>query len=225
LITEKRFALSHHDFWHDLLPMGEHYIRTANLAVKRYCQPLKATFPHLNGVINELSFRLFAVSVHNGIEPEDIPPEVVSSEADNAVNFIRRFRQHSRTPVRLPLPAETAEAIQLTKRTRLFFQISGAQQLTCRPNFPGCGWLSECDGDVLAGKILHEIKAGERSFRMLDIRQTLTYCALNYSAHAFEIDGVCLLNPREGVYFHEDLSALCEALSGRSPIEILGDII
>lgn len=225
LITEKRFASSHHDFWHDLLPMGEHYIRTANLNFTRYCSPLAAISPPLNGVISELAFRLFVYSITHSVALENISSSIVTAEADNAVTFIRRFRQYGRTPVRPPQALEANEALQLARRVQFFFSTRAAGPLTCKPAFQGCGWLNECEGDVLGGNTLYEIKAADRLFRMLDVRQLLTYSALNYAAKKYEIDAISLVNPREGIYVTENLNALCQAVAGRSSIEVLGEII
>jgi hypothetical protein len=63
VITEKRFAASHHAFWHELLPMGEHYVRQCNLKLARFDAPLRSQLsPKLRGVVNELGFRLFVAS-------------------------------------------------------------------------------------------------------------------------------------------------------------------
>jgi hypothetical protein len=85
--------------------------------------------------------------------------------------------------------------------------------------------LSSCNGDALWSTTIYEIKAGDRSFRSTDVRQLLIYCALGFAAKLYELDRICLVNPRHGVYFSESLNDLCAALAGRPPTEVLSDIV
>jgi hypothetical protein len=125
----------------------------------------------------------------------------------------------------MPSDSDVLEAIQLARRTKQFFRTNGIDSLEVFPEFLGCGWLSSCAGDVYAQGTLYEIKAGDRAFRSIDLRQLLTYCALNFAAKKYDIADVCLLNPREGTFAQFDLNALCGALAGRSAVEVLGDIV
>jgi hypothetical protein len=60
---------------------------------------------------------------------------------------------------------------------------------------------------------------------MIDVRQTLLYCALEFAAKAYDIRDICLVNPREGTYFTESLIHLCDLVAGRSATEVLGEIV
>lgn len=226
MITEKLFASSHHAFWHDLLPMGEHYIRSVNHDLERFDKPMRArSSPAVRGIVNELSFRLFVRATTEGIAVEELQPPAIADAVSSATAFIKSFRQHGRGPMQLPDERAIQEAIDLARRTGDFFRQATGAQLLLQPSFQGCGWLSACEGDVLASDALYEVKAGARLFRMLDVRQVLLYCALNFSSKAYEIREVGLVNPREGTYFTETLSRLCDLLAGRSSIEILSEIV
>jgi hypothetical protein len=226
MITEKRFASSHHGFWRELLPMSEHYIRSTNLALGRAFIPFSGTSPtSLHGVVNELGFRLFARARREGIDLRALDEDTIVQEQTAAIQFISNFRQHGRGPLRPPGATDIQDAIVLATRTENFFREATEGPVTVSPTFPGCGWLSECNGDVLCNGVLYEIKSGERTFRALDVKQVLVYCALNYAAKHFEIDEICLFNPREGVHFSESLNTLCQAMAGQSAVEVLGEIV
>jgi hypothetical protein len=60
---------------------------------------------------------------------------------------------------------------------------------------------------------------------MLDIKQVLVYCALNFSSKSFDIQRVCLFNPREGLYFAESVNDVCQLAGGRSAFDILGELV
>jgi hypothetical protein len=93
------------------------------------------------------------------------------------------------------------------------------------PSFSGCGFLNSCVGDVLIGDELYEVKAGDRRFRSTDLRQLITYCALNYAAGTCAIAKAGCVNPRRGTYFVFDLAAIAYAMSGKSAGELFSDII
>lgn len=226
MITERRFAGGHHAFWDELLPMGEHYIRQINQGLPRFRSPLVTpSEPRYNGIVNELAFRLFARSRSTAMPVAQLSGGEVAEEAARARDFIETFRQHGRGRTPAPGGTEIADAKEMAERIAAFFEQVGGGPLVVRPHFPGCGWLSVCDGDVLSAAVLYELKAGARRFRMLDVKQLLTYCALNFAAKTYDIRDVCLVNPREGTYFSERLGSLCELVAGRAAVEVLSDIV
>lgn len=226
VITEKRFASSHHAFWRELLPLGEHYIREVNQKLARFEEPLaSASLPKYHGVVNELAFRLFIRTATENVSLADLTDTVILTELSHTIRFIEAFRQHGRGSLPSLEKDEIAEALVLVRRLSAFFQRGSDAPLVAQPVFAGCGWLSECQGDVLSSDTLYEIKAGARPFRMLDVKQVLVYCALNFASKCYNIRDVCLLNPREGTYFSETLNRLCELISGRSAVDVLGEIV
>lgn len=178
MITERRFAASHHGFWHELLPMGERYLRVLNENRTRYIEAFAPrTAPQLNGVVNEVAFRLFARCSRDKISLRSVASGIVDEEESAARAFIEAFRQHGRGPLPPLTEHGRDDAIDLARRIEQFFEGVAPSDLTLQPHFQGCGWLSECDGDAFGNGVLYEVKAGDRSFRMLDVRQVLTYCA------------------------------------------------
>jgi hypothetical protein len=226
MTSEKHFALSHTGFWNTLLPLEESYVRTHNLKLERFAPPLtvsEASDQH--GIVNEAAFRFFCASYLNGERPAELSAARVVECADDAYHHIRRFRQFSRTPITPISDRGKREAIELAIRLTEFFAASRTIQLHPRPVFPGCGWIDEAEGDILAGSKLCEVKAGDRLFRGTDLRQILVYAAMNFSAKAFQIDAFALVNPRLGIYFEDDLETMIRKTSGADASQILGEIV
>src|SRR5688572_23421659 len=158
--------------------MLERHVRTINLNVQRFAPPMSSlSRPASHGIVNELAFRLFVAASESGQTIDALSDEAIASAIDSATGHIRGLRQLSRTPIQDPESAELREATALAKRHVRFFRRKG--DLGLLPRFPGCGWLGECAGDVLAEGTLFEVKAGQRAFRSTDVRQVLIYCALN----------------------------------------------
>lgn len=177
------------------------------------------------GVINELAFRLYAESNKRDVRVSDLGQEVVEGSISAALEFIRRFREYSREPVPRPSSEAVSEARSLAVRLELFVDAAQVDTVEVSPKFVGCGWLDECNGDLLMDDLLCEVKAGGSLFRGRDFRQILTYAALNSQSRQYSLDAVCLVNPRLGVYLRESLDTLCFALAGGSPSEVLGEIV
>ena len=224
VITEKQFALGFSGFWQSLLPMMQDYVRSVNERVQRFAEPMPSNAPiATHGLISELSFRLFVASARSGVPIDHLSSGQVAECVEAATSHIRSMRQLSRTPISDPQPPAMSEAKVLGERHALFFARS--ESLILMPAFPGCGWIMECSGDAIAGPILYEVKAGQRGFRNIDIRQTLIYCALNFAAKKYDIASVCLVNPRLGVFIEEQLEVLCVSASGAPAVEVLAAIV
>jgi hypothetical protein len=117
------------------------------------------------------------------------------------------------------------EAKSLAERLESFVQRFPGCNVKIAPSFPGCGWLDECSGDLLIDKVLCEVKAGENRFQGRDFRQVLIYAALNFQSRRYDIGSVCLVNPRLGIYIHEDLDDLCFGLAGAPATEVFAEIV
>jgi hypothetical protein len=109
---------------------------------------------------------------------------------------------------------------------RQFFAHASRQTaIEVEPKFPGCGIIDTCFGDVRCGEALYEIKAGDRNFRSVDIRQLLVYAALGKSAGLAPLRQLGLFNPRTGLSFCMNLDDLCLEVSGISSEELLAELI
>jgi hypothetical protein len=226
VISEREFAQSHNEFWHQLLPMAETYIRARNRQLGRFTKPIKSNTPaNVRGLVNEIGFRLFATSVATGIAVLRLPQAAVVRCVDEALVYVLGA-QHRADVHHLDLTSrEVIEAQTVGERIALFFEKVKQPSISTFPLFRGCGRVDECIGDALAGDVLFEIKAGERNFRTIDLRQLFVYCALNFAAKSYSIERICLVNPRMGVFLEESLDDLCDQLAGRPMPDILAEIV
>jgi len=120
---------------------------------------------------------------------------------------------------------ENMEVEAITNRLSSFFDFSRSTVL--RPKFPGCGYVDASEGDVIFGSTLYEVKTVDRSVRSGDIRQTITYAALNAAStsNRFDIRGIGLFNPRRDQFFDIEIEQVCSEISGRSSQELFDVII
>lgn len=224
VITEKRFASSHHAFWNSLLPQASAYVRRRNLGLERFSPPLAKRPSDNRGVINETGFRLFALAVESEEEVPRLSKNSIKACIEEATAFIQRFRSHSREVFAELEEQEIEEAIMLGSRLRDFFR-EKASAVVLWPEFPGCGWLDAAQGDVSFGGCLYEVKSGAGRFRGQDLRQILCYVALSHAADIPLIHSFCLVNPRTGVVLRDDVETLCSEAGGASAAEIVHEII
>jgi hypothetical protein len=222
LITEKLFVLNHSAFWGKLLPMEHSYIRIINRMCKTIYKPLGSTSSSSQrGVINEVGFRLFRAKTLY----RELTDELVSECIDDGLNHILHMRQLNRTPAMRPSNDDLAEARKIAERLLTYFGPRMQTSIAVFPRFSGCGWLEQCEGDVLSDNVLFEIKAGARHFRNIDLRQLLAYGALNFASKQYDIHMIGLFNPRLGRLFIEDVETVCRFLCGRSAVDVFGDIV
>jgi hypothetical protein len=120
--------------------------------------------------------------------------------------------------------AEESQVEQLKMNLVQFFPTMH-KAVTCRPIFKGCGYIGSSEGDVIAGPCLFEVKTVDRPLRSVDIRQLVTYCALNHASRQFELNSVGVFNPRRGVWFALSLDIVCREISGQSTQALLDSIV
>jgi hypothetical protein len=120
---------------------------------------------------------------------------------------------------------EIEESEELAYSLFLYFQNTDLNSLIFWPSFIGCGRLNSCKGDIVLENKLIEVKAGERHFRLIDVRQVITYLALNFCSKKYKLQDIALLNPRTGLVFETSVSILIESCSGRRPVDVFSDIV
>lgn len=92
------------------------------------------------------------------------------------------------------------------------------------PQFCGCGVIDNCQGDILKNNTLIEIKAGKRKIIAADIKQMITYYALNNQNHQYDIQYFELYNPRMGLLWKSDIENLISDISSISAYELCDEI-
>jgi hypothetical protein len=113
---------------------------------------------------------------------------------------------------------------QHSRLLRMFSFGRPADGLLTEPIFPGCGIVDTCKGDLIVSDTLFEVKAGDRKFRSVDIRQLITYATLNQIAKRFRIDRIGLFNPRIGISVTIPVDDLCFEISGKRSDELFSQI-
>lgn len=227
MISERKFATSFTSFWRELLPMGDAFLRRTNLTKSRFKDPLqRVTRPERRALVNELGFRLLGGAVHDGkIVEDDLPEELVDKLAYQAAEYISSLRNPTGEIIPVPDKVERREAFTIFGRLKGFFQSPSVNDaLLVSPVFNGCGIVQQCKADVLYGETLYEVKAGERDFRLVDVRQLIVYCALNHVVPNYTIKKVGVVNPRLGVFFRIDIDELVESMTGTSAVELFEEI-
>ena len=204
--------------------MLSQFVKVQNMQLERFCEPFNLTTEDNRGLIAELSFRLFAAGYRSSCKVAELNKSELRLCIEQSVEFIQRFRAFSRQPVLEVSSEGIGEASLLAGRLLDFFN-SEKTVLTLWPKFPGCGWLDSIDGDGLGGSTLYEIKCGQSRLKGKDIKQILCYLSLNYASKEYDIEQICLFNPRTGSIFRSTIDSLCHGISGTTTPVLLGDIV
>lgn len=229
MISEKTFASTYNSVWQELIPTGEGFVRLMNLARLHFDNPIKSNSdPKRRALINELAFLLFKTSAETGKTLEEIFKSEESRDqiGNQGVTFIQRFKGSNDDKASETTDDEWRESLEISKRFRVFlrYQEIGAQ-INTAPSFQGCGFIDDCAGDVLVGDTLYEVKAGDRPFRLVDVRQAVVYLALNHVSAKYQINHVGFVNTRLGTYYKVKATQFAFGISGKSLIELLSEII
>lgn len=223
--SETRFSTSHSSFWNALLPMGDAYVRAQNARIENFSPQLwSLDAPRGRGAVNEGAFLLFEEAIRTSVHPSSLPQEVVSELLKKAEAYVSQLQQTPGRSTEAISALGRLDATMIADRLYTFFS-KDLNNVVVRPPFRGCGWVSDAEGDVLSGITLYEVKAGQRYFRIADLRQILCYCALDFSAKSYGISRISLINPRAGIVIREDLESLCRKVSGTASEDVLGEII
>ena len=215
------FATHHNAFWADHAPTSEHFVRRINLAyAERWSVPLlKPKRPIRAALVAELAFSRWSAKM------DKVDATVVDVLAYEET--VRRLLPLIEDPAILKKPItslEAKESVLLEAELHSFFSSRSGQTLA-RPVFFGCGYIDESEGDILSGSSLFEVKSVDRPFRSVDIRQLITYCALNHSSQQYRVDSIGVFNPRRGTYFEIRVDEVAQEISGRSSQELFDSII
>lgn len=232
MISEVALCHHHSSFWRTITPTMDVFVRRINTGFydREFTPMTSATVPTRRGFINEIAFVTFCRAVRGGIEigsPVSRPYSVSRPEVIESCNTVRkRVREAERHDdgVDDPTDDEFRDVSEQVRRLSLVFLNTPLDRILPEPSFPGCGVLDSCQGDILVGDVLYEIKAGDRSFRSIDFRQLMTYAALNHLASKYVINGIGLFNPRVGIRAEMTLEELCEQVSGKDSASTLTEI-
>lgn len=224
MISEHKFSTSFTSVWHEIIPLADTYWRRENLRIVRQGLPIDNIAPiSLRGFLNELAFETFTRARSEGLPPEI---EVILPLAEDCIEGVAEYILRitsDQSSVSLHLDnACKQEVLGMTRNLMLSFPDNTS--LHIRPSFSGCGVVSACEGDLIYNDCLYEIKAGDRGFRVSDIKQLLIYSSLAFTKGELNFSKVGLFNPRNGSYWERTLDKLCIELSGMREGDVLSSI-
>lgn len=224
MISEQHFSSSFTSLWHEIIPLADTYWRRENLRIVRQVMPIDNLAPvNLRGFLNELAFETFSRARAAGqLFKSEAILSVAKDSIESVAEYILRITGDE-SSVSLHLDdACKQELLGMTRNLMLSFPDS--KDFHIRPKFSGCGVVSACEGDLIYKDCLYEVKAGDRGFRVSDIKQLLIYSSLAFSEGELNFSKVALFNPRNGYYWERTLDRLCIELSGMRQSDVLSNI-
>lgn len=207
------------------MPLGEMLVRAMNLALERFDAPMRSEVAaSINGFINELGFRLAeSAFLKRATRAYSVLAEKLYHETET---YIRRLPRPATPDSDAERRAAISDAVTLGNRLLSVISVKkGDRNVLFRPSFRGCGIHDDCEGDLLVGTELWEVKSGDRHFRQPDIRQLLSYCALNHASGIYVITDYRFINPRAGVTFCGSLHDLVRTVAGCEPETLYEEIV
>ncbi len=225
MISERKFISTYTSFWNQTLPWADTLLRVINGTFTKYCQEISSTETSdsdRRAIINELGFRLFQIQCSTYI----ITEEHLNRTAEEVRQYIKHLSPRTDSSIDKKVSAdEIIEAKVISQSLGIYFNDDLPGDLKFWPSFPGCGMIQEVQGDIINKKTLIEVKGGDRTFRITDIRQIITYLALNFSSKSYDLDQFTLLNPRRGTYYTSNIMDFVGLASGTTPIDLFCTII
>jgi hypothetical protein len=231
MISEVTFSKKFTAFWNQTLPNSKNYIRLINAGlIERVYKPLPPARRKNNiALINVLSFELVKAVATQKLSIDDVSnKDFFKSNGfklifDLSMTFLSRFSYGNN--VDLPLENdELNEVIALYKAIYIRY-VANSKNIEVEPEFSGCGFINQANGDIACDETLIELKSGERNFSVMDLRQILTYCTLNhFMGSPLLIKKIELFNPRTGIAYSEDIESFCQNVSALSSLELFSEI-
>lgn len=224
MISEQHFSTSFTSIWHDIIPLADTYWRRENLRVEHWGSPVDNLAPiRIRGFINELAFEVFrkAVELDTRAQSKLLLPLLYDSIEDVS-KYILRITNDSHSVTSELDDKSKAETIALALNLLRFF--TNRESIIFRPKFSGCGIVASCEGDLIYEDCLYEVKAGDRGFRVTDLKQLLIYSSLVFIKEQSAFSSVGLYNPRSGFLWKRTLDSVCLELSGLRQSDVLANI-
>ncbi|MDA0367375.1 MAG: hypothetical protein O2995_03175 [Proteobacteria bacterium] len=221
MISATHFARRYTSYWQELTPTADLYLRRINLALsERFAAPMESeVVPSRRGLVNEVAYWAYGETLIRSQATVDT--QIVEA----AITIALRKATDRGTNVSSSTLAdeELNDVLRQVNRLRSVFR--GGVPISFAPALPGCGFVGRAEADLVRGKALVELKAGARTFRAVDLRQLMTYLALDAARGGSGLESVMLVNIRQGNYFEATIEELASQTAGRPPTELLGDII
>jgi hypothetical protein len=216
MISEISFSRGYSSFWIEQTPWLNDYVSFLNKGIaERVFLPIEIMDdPSHRSINNVIAFTLFKNTVlQNKID--------LKQSLKEAIKIIKNYPRNNLDTYKLTKDYKRIIQIQSNRLVQLY----KSEKPTFYPQFAGCGILENCQGDLLYGNTLVEIKAGERGITPTDIRQLIIYSALSWlSKDKKEIENIELFNPRQGIYWKENIADCVLSISNVSMEDLFDQI-
>jgi hypothetical protein len=227
MISEVALSRDFPSFWREVTPFMDSFVRKLNRGLyERDWQPMNSAINSARrAFVNEVAFSVLCAGLERFKTNSPQPSELEAVEvAEREVRSARAFSRDNDYEGALSEEEVRDAQEQVRRIARCVSRFGDLKLAVCRPKFPGCGIVDNCEGDIILATALFEIKAGDRPFRSVDLRQVLTYATLNHTSQAYQIDQIGIINPRVGISFVCGLDDLCFQSSGRRAPQLLDAI-
>lgn len=230
MINEKQFAKYYISFWTNLLARQKKALVMINDSLSHNFNDLhdSQTSSNRRALINQSGFNLFKFSNKKQVNITKFIKDANNTQEVFDLTQAQLFAYLSKEDEDLkPLDdIEKNEAIYLGKNIEKYFYTKYKySELLINPEIQGCGLINNCFADVIVGDTIYEIKASDLKIQQMDIRQLLTYCALNHSSGQYNIKNIGYYNPRTGQYFKMNIDEFCYFYSKKNSVELLNEIV
>ena len=226
MISVTELSKNYASVWKKTFPFISKLVRKCNLQKESFEEHLVSDIaPSRRALVNEIAFRLFEKAIDLNLKNvEDIESQVLEEVSEKTRKYIAGLEKTQSLEV--ATKHEIAECFKIAKRTKQYFNdYDNTSKLVVSPFFSGCGIVSSCYGDVLSNDTLYEIKAGDRDFRVSDLKQLLVYSTLNFANHEENIKFIALVNPRLGIFVKLSIKESVELASGKSAADAFNELI
>lgn len=238
MISERAFAKSFPSFWHELVPLlTPRFVGLFNEAYQKdlldeHGALLKAVPIDVGtraDIVAEFAFWGARLLHEKGRDPESLldESETVQEASQKAFEVVRKYEGTKPDVVRPLLPAELKQGLSLAKNyASLYRTCMPAHDVKFGPRFQGCGFLNAAEGDLCIDGTLIEVKTTTRRVSAKDLRQLITYLALDAGAGSQRWSHLAIFNPRRGTFHRAEVDPLLLRVSGGRPrVDVLGELI
>lgn len=216
MISEVSFSRGYTSFWTEYTPWIGDFVGSINKGMGLQTQsPITVTDDAIHRSINNIiAFTIFKNIVK-------FKNDNIEDAKDEAFAIAKNYPRNN-----LETYSFTNANYQVIKQlaNRLAYQYKD-KVVEFYPQFWGCGILESCQGDLHYDDTLVEIKAGERGLLSSDIKQIITYSALNWlSRKPMIIKQIEFYNPRQGILWKSNLNDMILSISNLPPADLFDQI-
>lgn len=225
MISEKVFIKNYTGFWNSLFPLHNAFMKGVILECSQHQSDIELTTTGRRfSFVSEVGFQIFVLCTERQIPISDITfnSDLYKQVEGKCHEKFELFHDDDST-IRDSLSRnEFDDAIKIIHSLNRKFL---GRTVTVNPQFTGCSIIDTCYGDILIGNTLYEIKSVTRNFNIIDFRQLITYCALNYVSKIHSINSIGLYNPKRNMTYEIDLELFASAIAGAFIHDIYWDIL